>query len=244
MVAYGCLCIACLAAYALGLWHIRVISRAQHTRAFEFVYAFAVVSIYLYCVSNIYVRVGAENWNFHNALPTANVSPFTFSLCLAAPFLPRAARRTVYSMIALLSFGMLAATILEGLGYMLRDYTLYDTMAFDMAAYLVLSLFGVYLVQSGQVTLRVREVIWGGLYIVVIALTMLVLNAVFGTAYFGLSFAGEHNIYGVVLPNAYLSAAVYFVGLGGVLAVGYRLQLFFDETIFGNKKGAHALLSF
>ena len=243
MNAYFCVCIAALLAYAAGILHVGVLSRVPRTRLVQFVYAFTIVALYLYCVSRIYGGVGLDDWNFRNALPTANVSPFSFFCCLFFPFLPRASRRVLGGTFALLSFGMLTAAVLTGVYNILRNYTLHDTYVCDIAAHLVLSLFGVYLVQSGQVRLRVRDLVPGGLYIVVIALAMLVLNAVFGTAYFGLSFAGRHNIYGVVLPNAYLSAAVYLTGLVGVLCVGGFFQRFLCRHVFARqKRGASAPL--
>ena len=51
---------------------------------------------------------------------------------------------------------------------------------------------------------------------------MLVLNVAFDKAFFGLSLNGKHNIYNVVLTDSsYLSAALYFIGLCGVLLMGY-----------------------
>ena len=53
---------------------------------------------------------------------------------------------------------------------------------------------------------------------------MLLLNVAFDTAFFGLSLNGKHNIYNMVLvSNSYLSACIYFLGVGVVLLLGVAL---------------------
>ena len=95
----------------------------------------------------------------------------------------------------------------------------------DCAAHVFISLWGVYLVKSGQVDLTPKKAIRGGAIIVCVALMMLILNLIFDKAFFGLSLYGKHNIYNVVLfKNGIISALAYFTGLCGVLFAGYYFQ--------------------
>jgi multisubunit Na+/H+ antiporter MnhG subunit len=80
----------------------------------------------------------------------------------------------------------------------------------------------VYLIKSGQVELNKKNALVSGAIIVGVAIFMLVLNVIFDTAFFGLSLNGKHSIYNVVLvESSYLSAVLYFLGLFGVLSMGY-----------------------
>ena len=91
-------------------------------------------------------------------------------------------------------------------------------------------LLGIYLVKSNQVELKVKVALISGSIIIGCALTMLILNVIFDTAYFGLSLNGKHSIYNMVLvSNSYLSALIYFAGLVGVLVVGYLFQLVINK---------------
>ena len=70
-----------------------------------------------------------------------------------------------------------------------------------------------------------------------VAVVMLILNVIFDKAFFGLSLNGRHNIYNMVLvDNSYLSALIYFVGLGAVLALGALLCSFLSRERFSIKK--------
>jgi hypothetical protein len=66
---------------------------------------------------------------------------------------------------------------------------------------------------------------------------MLVLNAIFKTAFFWLSLYGAHSIYNVVIcKSSILSAILYFMGLMFVLLFGYFYQKFLEEIIYNKSK--------
>jgi hypothetical protein len=89
-------------------------------------------------------------------------------------------------------------------------------------AHILISLFGVYLVKTGQVELNKRSCILSSMIIIGSAVGMMILNIIFDTAFFGLSLNGKHNIYNNILTDSsYLSAALYFIGLCAVLGMGY-----------------------
>ena len=170
----------------------------------------------------IYRDVGFSDWNFKNALPTANVSPFMFASLVVYLFLPKVLKEKWGLLIALLSFGMLCALVLGCASRAVIHYKFHLTFLLDYFSHFALSLLGVYLVSSGQVEVKKKDCLLSGSLIVIVALIMLIVNLFAGTAFFGLALNENYNIYNMVLlPNPYLSALVYFVGLCGVLFLGY-----------------------
>ena len=101
-------------------------------------------------------------------------------------------------------------------------YKFHPHFLLDYVAHALLSLYGVYLVKSGQVRYSKRGCLIGGGIIFSVAVVMMILNVIFDTAFFGLSLNGGHNIYNVVVTeSSYLSALLYFLGLCLVLVLGY-----------------------
>lgn len=102
------------------------------------------------------------------------------------------------------------------------DYKFHIHFTYDYVSHFALSLFGVYIIRSGQVILNTKNVLTSASLIFGAATLMMILNVIFDTSFFGLSLNGKHNIYNnVLVDNSYLSALLYFLGLGVVVALGY-----------------------
>ena len=210
------------ALYVAGIYGLRYVHNQKWLNVF---FPILVFLPYLYGVIYMYIDVGVQDWNFLNTLPTANVSPFMYCLTLLTIVMPRKGKEYVYTLIALLSLGVFCAGMLSCVSNALRDYAFHWTIVLDAFAHVVLSLFGVYLVKSGQASIAIKHSVLSGLLIVGVAVVMLVLNLIFHTSFFGLNLYGNHNIYNMVLfANGYVSAVMYFVGLCAVLAIGYVYQ--------------------
>jgi hypothetical protein len=191
---------------------------------------------YVYCSLSIMKSAGVDDWNFKNTLPVANVSPFTFFLCPLSLVLPKRIGKYFMTMISLLSVGMLVSGAFTCIFNYMRDYTFYLTFFLDVFEHVTLSLFGVYLVYSEEASLKKRDALIGGGIIVFAAVLMLIVNLIFRTSFFGLSLYGEHNIYNNVLcESGILSAAIYFAGLIGVLALGYLYHKALTKYLYKNK---------
>ena len=114
-----------------------------------------------------------------------------------------------------------------------RNYAFHHHFLLDYISHLSLSLLGVYLVRSGRVELKPRDAVISGGLIYGVAFVMLTLNLIFDTSFFGLSLNGKHSIYNAVLTeSSYLSALLYFIGLGAVLLLGYG----FCRVVKGEKR--------
>ena len=176
---------------------------------------------YVGLVWYVYRDAGADDWNFLNTLPTANVSPFMFSLMPLLLILPGKIKKRIHTLIAMLSVGMLLSGALGCVYYAAIHYRFHPHFLLDFGAHFALSAFGVYLSKSGQVEWKLKNCLASTAWIYGVALGMLVLNSIFDRAFFGLSLNGKHNIYNMVLvENGYLSALIYFAGLGAVLLLG------------------------
>ena len=177
---------------------------------------------YVALVIIVYKDVGYKDWNFQNTLPTANVSPFMFCTLIIYVFLPKKAQKVWSRLISLLSLGMIVAVVIACISRAVIDYKFHFQFVLDYVSHLSLSILGVYLVKSNQVDLKVKDCLISGSLIVAVAVIMLVINAIAGTAFFGLALNEKYNIYNmVIVNNCYLSAFIYFVGLIFVLVAGY-----------------------
>ena len=134
---------------------------------------------YLHGVIWMYISVGIKDWNFTNTLPVANVSPFMYTLIFVNLFLPKFIKKYNYTLISLLSIGMLVAGILICIGYVLRDYKFHLGIAMDSFNHILVALYGIYLVKSKQTFTNKKNIIVSGLIIIGVALIMLILNLIF-----------------------------------------------------------------
>ena len=215
----------------MGVLTVRYL--VKYKNLVNLIFAIVIFTLYLYTVRYMYFDVGPNDWNFKNTLPTANVSPFMFCLTPLTLLMPRVIRKHLFTLISLLSLGMVIAGLGGALGYMARNYAFHWHITFDCAAHVVISLWGVYLLKSGQAELTPKKATQGGSIIVGVAVLMLVLNLIFKTAFFGLSLYGEHNIYNnKIFESGIVSAMAYFLGLCFVLFAGY----FYQKVLNINKK--------
>jgi hypothetical protein len=200
----------------------------KNTRLWNGIFSALIFTLYIIVMVRIYISVGFYEWNFQNILPVANVSPFMFALALVMHIFPQKIKKHIYLLISLLSVGMLLSATFNCIYNASINYKFHVHFLCDYLAHILLSLWGIYQIKSKQVTLCKKNSLISGAIIFGVAFTMLILNLIFDTAFFGLSLNGKHNIYNVVITkSSALSALVYFVGLGVVLLLGYFFSLLF-----------------
>ena len=83
-----------LAIYACA---VIFIGRLRRVPLWNLILMITVVSFYLASVITIYRSVGFHDWNFQNTLPTANVSPFMFTLAPLTYLFPKSIRKHISS---------------------------------------------------------------------------------------------------------------------------------------------------
>ena len=232
-MGYGITLVVLLTIYILGIIFLK---RIKASELINTLVPLIIFSLYLWMVVTIYLDVGLYDWNFTNVLPTANVSPFMFFSCLFLLILPKKIRKYEYTLISLLSLGLVCATIINLISNIVIDYKFHMTFAVDSFNHFLLSWYGIYLYKTEQIFKEKRNLIISGSLIVLVAFLMLIINAIFRTEFFGLSLYGNHNIYLIVVgDNSYVSALIYFTGLIGVLILGYLFNYIFIPKIINNK---------
>ena len=196
----------------------------KNQKLWNAVFCLFVFGLYYACVLVVFLDVGANDWNFLNTLPIANVSPFTFTLAPIILIMPNVLKKPFHLLISLLSVGMFLSPVISCIFNASRNYVFEIQFLFDYLAHFLVSLWGIYLVKSNQVNLDKISAIISGSIMLFVSIAMLILNLILDTSFFGLSLKGKHNIYNVVLvENSYLSALIFFLGLTAVLALGYAL---------------------
>lgn len=163
--------------------------------------------------------------SFNNFLTLDNISPFTFTVIPFTLLMHDKAKDWYFCAIAFLTAGMFGAMLVSPnyayLFYYRMDATLNYTL--DALCHLVCSLFGAYLVITRQVRPTLKN--FGKSVIVMHAIltTMVILNALFHTRFFGMNPYENYSIYmfdffgnfPATLIAFYLAiVVVLFLGLG------------------------------
>ena len=196
----------------------------KNTKLWNFLFFIIIYSLYIAVVLIVYFDVGFDDWNFQNTLPVANVSPFMFASLPLLYILPKKVKKYYMLLISLLSVGMLFSAIFGCIYNCCINYAFHYHFIFDYVAHISLSLLGIYFIKSEQITLDKKDLLVSSSLIIIVAFIMMLCNVIFDTSFFGLSLNGKHNIYNnVIVSSSYLSALIYFVGLGVVLLLGYLL---------------------
>ena len=225
---------ALIVMYALFAAGIFFMKYARCAKLFNVIFPVAVFALYLsLCIFVYKTDTDPGRWNFLNTLPVANISPFTFSIMPLLLILPKKVKEPIYLLIAMMTIGMFLSTAFGCLGNAVRGYRFHPHFVLDYMAHVVLAAYGVYLIRSRTAKFSIKNCIVSGSIIYGVAFVMLILNVIFDKAFFGLSLNGKHNIYNMVLvDSSYLSALLYFLGLGAVLALGALLCSFLNRERF------------
>ena len=217
------------ALYALGVYCMKYM---RNTKIVNLCFTACVFIPYVALCCIVYTDVGFYDWNFQNTLPVANVSPFMFTVIPIFLLLPKRVKKYAYLLVSLLSVGMFLSAIFGCIYNAAIQYKFHPHFVLDYVAHFALSLFGVYMIRSGQVQLNKKNALISASIIFGAAVCMMVCNVIFDTAFFGLSLNGKHNIYNnVLVDNSYLSALLYFAGLAVVLLLGYLYSAFVKSKL-------------
>ena len=95
--------------YVAALLNMR---RLRNTALWNALFTILIFGFYLCVVTRAYLADGFYDWNFRNTLPTANVSPFMFTLVVIMHIFPKKIKRYFYLLISLLSVGMIISPML------------------------------------------------------------------------------------------------------------------------------------
>ena len=208
------------------------LKKLKNTFLWNIIFISAIFLFYVSVVVTALIRNGPNDWNFQNTLLTANISPFMFTICPIYLFLPIKIRKCFGALISLLTVGMILSPSIGCIYCFSISYKYHFFFSLDYITHFIFALFGIYLIQSKQVELNIKNSLIGGSLIIGVCLIMLIINLIADTSFFGLSLRGKHNIYNqVITDNSYLSALIYFSGLLIVLCAGFLFQKLLQKFI-------------
>ena len=224
--------------FSLFILILFFMSHMKNYLFWDIIFLSLIFSCYLSEVIIALIKNGLYDWNFHETLPISNISPFMFCFSPLYLVLPNKIKNYFGTLISLLVVGMIASPIFSGIRCFYIGYAFHISYLLDYIAHFSFALFGIYLVQSRQVELKMKNVLFGVGIIISVLLIIIVINLIFDTSFFGLSLRGKHNIYNIVIvDNSFLSAGIYFSGLIIILLLGLVLQKsLFEITRFYKNK--------
>ncbi len=190
----------------------------------ELYYLCAIVLCYGLNVLEKLVPQGADAKWFYLIHPLGNLSPFLFTMAFFAILLPERDRVVFRTVAGIMCLAMIGAGYYNSLTRLfMAEPWLYTCIVFDNFGHILFGLYGFYILRNRVVIYDRKTKIFSCSFVLGTALLMLILNAIFGTSFFGLNLYGNHNIYNLVLTkSSALSAVLYFIGLSGLLAIGWH----------------------
>lgn len=204
--------------YVLGIFFIRKINKYK---ILDIGWLILIFIFQLIKILYFWINEGITSWNFYNALPTANISPFMFIFSIILLVLPKTIRTYGNTLISLLSLAMFLACMVMMIFNGMRDYNYYFNFVLEAFNHILFSLYGFYLYKTQQTYHDKKRSRISGMLIIGVAFIMLILNLIFKTSFFGLSMYGNHNIYTIVIcESSIISAIIYFEGLTILLGLG------------------------
>ena len=186
----------------------------------------------VFIVVNVLLFVGYNINDFYRhgefiSLTFDQISPFTFTTLPLSYLFSKKIKDAQFSCVAFLSLGMFVAMLISPQHAFLVSYRSDATLLFvlDTLLHLNCSLFGIYLIVSGQVLLNAKSLIKSFIYIYSVIAFVLFMNVVFKQNYFGMGPYRQYGIYMFRFFDTYwMTLLVYLLGVGVVLSLGFEFN--------------------
>ena len=197
--------------------------------------SFVILNCVYFWVLNIIYFAEARNFKF---LMFDNISPFTFTFM---PFLfvfRKNVKEAFLAAISFLSVGMFIAMLVTPQQAYLFSYKNEAGLdfLFDALCHLNCSLFGLYLIASGQVKINIRNLVKSTIFMYFVITFGVIMNYIFHTNYFGMCPYGGYSIYFIdIFEEYWATLSAYYVGVFLVLSLGYFSNALLNK-IADNKK--------
>ena len=178
-----------------------------------------------------------------------NISPFTFTFMIFIGLFKEKLAYCFKCAIAFLSIGMIIAMMITpqyAYIYSFVEDARIDYLL-DALGHLNCSLFGIYLVASGQVKLTMRNFTKAAVFMYAVITGVVITNALFHKNFFGMCPYGGYSIYMFNLFEEYWATLLaYYLGVLAVLYLGFgfnyalnrlnRSPLAFDESFYERRR--------
>ena len=155
-----------------------------------------------------------------------NISPLCFTLIPLTYIMSDKIKEHCFSALAFLNFGMLAALYISPQYEYLFNYE-YDVTflyAGEMVCHMLCSLYGIYLVLTGQIKADFEHWLQSIIFILSIVSFCVMLNYVFHKSYFGMDPYGHYAIYMIDIFDTFEATLLaYYLGIILVLTIGLQV---------------------
>ncbi len=185
---------------------------------------FIIANIIFYLGLNICVFKNNKRFRF---MVFENISPFTFTFISLLPFMSEKVKEYFKNAIAFLCIGMIVAMMITPQYAYLFSFKEEAGMdyLFDALCHLNCSLFGIYLVVSGQVKLNGKSFIKAAIFMYTVITAVVILNFIFHTNNFGMCPYGGYSIYMFNFFEDYVPTLIaYYLGVLAVLYIGFEFN--------------------
>ena len=220
-----------MSGYIISLAILNLIFIVFYFLIFKFSVKLRLNHVFILCIFTLYcitlliqlLSQGSNSKAFIDTVPTSNISPFVF--CTLPLCLFKRLRNFIFPMIVFLSVGIILSVEISHYRFINENLEYNIALSLDGLNHMLYALFGVYLVVSNQVQLSLKSFIYGCISILTIVATMILLNLIFHTSFFGLNLYGNHSIYDIVITtSSVLSSLIYVLGLIIFLFLGLLFQ--------------------
>ena len=174
-----------------------------------------------------------RNGGLKDFMTLDNISPLTFTLAPLSYVMNEKIKKCYFSMVAFLSFGMFVAMLVNPNYAYLFSFKQNATLdyAYDSISHLFCSLFGIFLVISGQIKIKPKNLLYSMIFVYSIVTYGVILNIIFHKSNFGMNPYGKASIYMFdFFSNFYVTLIAYYFGIAVVLIIGYQLTYFLDKA--------------
>ena len=166
-----------------------------------------------------------------------NISPFTFSTIPFIYAMKPGLKDYYLKNVAFFSVGMFVAMLVTPQYAYLFSFNnkASTSFLFDALCHLNCSIFGIYLIASGQAKLTFENLKKAAIFIYCVVGIGVVFNYLFHTGNFGMNPYGGYSIYMFNFFEDYWATLLaYIVGIFGVLALGFGMNYLLNK-VSGNK---------
>ena len=174
-----------------------------------------------------------KGWLDEGWMTLGNISPLMFTMILLLPFMNTKVRSYVMSTIAFLSVGMFLAMLISPEHSYIFNFNREASFLYTSEAvcHMLCSIFGIYLVLSGQVKPDFKAWIKSMVFLYSVITFGVILNFVYHKGHFGMDPYGNASIYMIDIFGSFEATLLaYYVGVGLVLTVGMQCSHFLEKV--------------
>lgn len=198
------------------------LAKRDNYRLTNTLFCIMISGFYFFTVMVSLIKINRNNLSM--VTPLSNVSPLLFTMTFICIFLKEDHRKVVFKFLCLFNFVMLVAGFISAAYALAIDAYYFKFVIFDELAHLSFGLFTFYLISTDQVELKMKDLIFSIIWMMIFVVSMFVLNITTGTTFFGLCLNEQYSIYGQHLfSNCHVSNILYCVMLVAAMVLGYFL---------------------